>query len=118
MSTTINSNGSKWAGESPDSIETLLHVLATETLDPTFEDYGNFAINMGDGVVRFWGNFYTVSHVFSIDTDDATMCATLTAAITANQATDAYKAAHREVKAHAATKAQSMKDTRRRMARR
>lgn len=95
-STTIISNGSKWAGEEPDSIETLLGVLASETLDPTFEEYGNFAQNEGKGVVRFFGNFFTVSHAFSITSDDEAVCNALVAAIKANQATAAYQNARTE----------------------
>jgi hypothetical protein len=38
----IISNGSKWAGEKPDTIDDLLNVLNKYTLDPNFEKYGNF----------------------------------------------------------------------------
>lgn len=92
---TIHSNGSKWAGESPDTIDRLLEVLAAETLDPRFEEYGNFyivnkPITTTSGV-HFFGNFMTVSHVFNIDTDDQPTIDALTAAIRANQATAEYK---------------------------
>lgn len=102
--TTIQSNGSKWAGEEPDSIEMLLDVLANHPLDRTFEDerFGNFVIadpvNMrGEnllpaGGVSFFGNFLTVSHVFSIDSTDADAIARLTIAIRANQRRPDYLA--------------------------
>lgn len=90
--TNIISNGSKWAGESPDSIETLCEALATHTLDRTFEGFGNFVIADGDGPVRFWGNFIDVSHVFSIDTDEPALIERLTALIRANQEKPKYQA--------------------------
>lgn len=98
MTTTIHSNGSKWAGQEPDSIATLLEVLASTPLDPTFEKYGDFAYNAEthDGTVRFFGNFYLVSHVFRIDSNDPEVCDALFAAIRANKATDEYKQAKRE----------------------
>ena len=73
MTTIINSNGSKWAGQEPDTIETLLDVLAHHPLDNTFEPF------FEDG--RFFGNFRNLSHVFSIDTDDADVIAQLNSAI-------------------------------------
>jgi hypothetical protein len=62
----IISNGSKWDGESPDSVETLISVLETETLDPGFEIFGKFVSWTGTGL-RALGNFLTVSHVFNIE---------------------------------------------------
>ncbi len=62
----IISNGSKWAGEAPDTIDKLLEVLKTETLDPIFATHGSFvSYGLGDMVTVF-GNFLTVSHVFNI----------------------------------------------------
>lgn len=104
MTTTIQSNGSKWMGEEPDSIETLLALLETEPLDRTFEPecYGNFItvdpVNMrGEkllppGGVSFFGNFFNVSHVFSIDTTDAVLIERLTKAIRSNQQRPDYLA--------------------------
>jgi hypothetical protein len=101
----IESNGSKWYGEQ-------IERLAAHTLDPSFEDYGNFVFEPrnaqylgrgeyadlgpqypGQNVVRFWGNFADVSGVFHIDTDEPELIEKLTAAIRANQQTDAYQAA-------------------------
>ena len=106
--TKIISNGSRWAGQQPAEVSELLNLLATEPLRRVFEAYGNFIMPEpkhgvesyetgkleyvdGDpiypeaGVVRFWGNFETCSHVFQIDTSDPELIAKLTAAIRANQ---------------------------------
>jgi hypothetical protein len=66
----IISNGSKWAGEQPDSIADLLEVLAGPyVLDRTFEEYGDFIYRNEDGKWRAWGNFLELSHVFNILAD-------------------------------------------------
>jgi len=91
MKTTINSNGSRWYGEKPDSIDKLIEVLGHETLDRTFERVGNFVCRH-KGQTRFFGNFRTVSHVFNIDSDDPKVIERLTKAIRANQRTAAYRA--------------------------
>ena len=96
--TTIKSNGSRWAGQEPATVDELLDVLATHPLDSTFEKYGNFItdcdgllnylgkpINYPAGSVKFWGNFRDLSHVFDIVTNDATTIAALTTAIRSNQ---------------------------------
>lgn len=94
MATHINSNGSKWAGQAPDSIETLIKVLNESPLDRVFEMYGNFIKDRDDeyrpGMVNFFGNFFTLSHVFNIDTDDAETIEALTSAIRANQQRSDY----------------------------
>lgn len=95
----IRSNGSTWAGEELDTIEALLATLASEPLDRRFEDCGNFVITDPElvdgtvmvGITNFFGNFLTVSHVFNIDTDDAELISTLTAAILANQERPDYR---------------------------
>ena len=120
----IQSNGSKWAGDAPDSIETLLEVLSREPLDPRFEKYGNFfadvelriGIHVGRGKYvdgdliypeypnarRFFGNFANLSHVFTIDTDEPEVISKLVAAIRANQARPDYKAIKAKDKARKA----------------
>lgn len=94
MTTTIIHNGSKWAGDQPDDIETLFRVLEMYALDPQFEPYGNFVLDdpvsdAGEHLVpngvRFWGNFAELSHLFEIDTDDPDLIERLTAAIRKNQ---------------------------------
>jgi hypothetical protein len=94
----IISNGSKWAGQPEDPIEKLYEVL--ETLDPSFEDYGNFIDEStewlgedpypGKKVVVFFGNFWKLSHVFNIHTDEPEVIEKLTRLIRANQATPEY----------------------------
>ena len=98
MTTTIHSNGSKWAGEDPDTIEQLIAVLGREHLDPKFELYGGF-IQRGESWpgVRFFGNFENLSHVFRIDTDDPQVIQVLTTAIEANVQTPAYQDARRRL---------------------
>jgi hypothetical protein len=103
-------------GEEPDALEQLFQVLASDPLDPTFEEYGNFccgepraAVHLGKGeyadkgpiypdapgMQRFWGNFYELSHVFRIDTDEPELIERLTVAIRTNQATEAYTLARK-----------------------
>ncbi len=94
---TIHSNGSKWHGQEPDTLDELIGVLAQHTLDPSFEDYGNFVSDHDKqpGVTHLFGNFYGVSHVFRIDGTQAELQPIIDA-IRANQATPAYQAARRE----------------------
>jgi hypothetical protein len=98
----IQSNGSRWAGEEPATINDLVTMLNTHPLDPSFERYGNFIIAnpisattreplLPKGGVRFFGNFYAYSHGFSIDTDEAAIIDGLTTAIRANQQTADYR---------------------------
>ncbi len=97
----ITQNGSRWAGEAPADLAALLEMLASYTLDPRFEEYGNFiderAISCRDeqplypvGYVKFWGYFFTISHGFEVITNDPQVVAEITAAIRANQAAPAY----------------------------
>lgn len=100
--TTIEANGSGQVLP----IKALFGRLAENTLDPTFEKYGNFAYapeNDGGeallppGGMTFFGNFYDYSHVFNIWTTDAKLIKRLTAAIRANQAKPEYAQAKVEV---------------------
>lgn len=88
--TRIQSNGSKWIGEEPDSLSVLYKVLQKEPLDPTFEKYGNFIFPVNAGW-RFWGNFAKYSHVFSIDTNDPVVIDNLIELITNNQNSKEYR---------------------------
>lgn len=104
--TAIEHNGSKWLGEAPDSIETLLDVLTREPLDPRFEEYGNFVYPLDGehgyndpayaGTFRFFGNFALLSHSFGITSDEADTIKVLTDAIRANQAREDYQKIRRE----------------------
>lgn len=98
--TEIISNGSKWAGEPLDTVDDLLRVLSECSLDRTFEDYGNFIMPEGEGIVHFWGNFFDISHVFSIRTDDAPTIERLTLAIRANQERSSYTSQHKPTPFH------------------
>jgi hypothetical protein len=108
----IMSNGSRWAGEDEGDIAELLEVLRTSKLDrkrfgrfysenpchgapnpkytPWNPDCGEEPYIDGprmyscDGVVRFFGNFEDVSHVFHIDTNHKPTIDALIAAIDAN----------------------------------
>ena len=104
--TLIQSNGSKWAGEDPDTIEELLRVLKVEPLDKTFEKYGDFFsrvhredfihpdLNFAkewDGSMHFFGNFRLYSHVFNIHTFDQAIIVSLISAIEDNKQREDYK---------------------------
>lgn len=115
--TIIHSNGSRWAGEKDASIEELFAILAEYPLRRDLEACGDFIVegpicvwqNGYDeetgyplyiesdeqpyaGMTSFWGNFYNLSHVFNISSNDPAVIATLTAAIRANQARPDYLA--------------------------
>lgn len=95
---TIHSNGSKWAGDSPDPIESLFDRLANHPLDARMYRDGVFWTenelpHWTNGVVRFHGNFLELSAVFSIDTDELDLIERLKAAIKANQRRPDYLAA-------------------------
>lgn len=110
IKTTIHSNGSKWAGEQPDSIEKLIEVLKTATIEERFfhkwekknhqapsiwKNICPISINepsknegfYGDpeGHTIFFGNFEEISHVFRIATNDKKLIKKLTKAIKANK---------------------------------
>jgi hypothetical protein len=96
MTITIQSNGSKWAGEQPDSIEELIQVLGQYVLsrihEPFIETPKAGECWAEQGTTRFSGNFYELSHVFSIDTDDPELIERLTTAINANIGRPDYQA--------------------------
>jgi len=105
----IMANGSKWAGQEPDDIDILLEVLSKYKLregfgeyftdnpcqgipNPKWEGSGSDSPRWIDGpplyksnVVRFWGNFVEVSHVFHIDTNDEETISKLKSALLKNR---------------------------------
>lgn len=94
--TLIISNGSKWAGQAPDNIETLLDVLEDYILDPMFERYGIFHCVENNpilepGADRFSGNFQRLSHCFDIVTIDPDVSAALKTAIKNNLQSEEYQ---------------------------
>lgn len=94
----IKSNGSKWAGQSPDSLGKLIEVLGEYALDRSISKFGGFISkspkfskefyadlgSLPEQTVHFSGNFFALSHVFSIITDDVETIRILTKAIRKN----------------------------------
>ena len=72
--TLIEANGSKWMGQRPDDVDSLLDVLCEHKMIghfyPGFEGVDKYDWYKQKGVVRFHGNFEKLSHCFSIDTND------------------------------------------------
>ena len=111
ITTNIISNGSKWAGQEPDSIDDLIKVLEEYTIEERFftkyvvdregkYTYKNlcpidaeykdhvfpaFRDTIEEGTYRFLGNFEEVSHVFNIETNDKEVIDKLVKAIKANK---------------------------------
>lgn len=120
----VNINGADFALPDNDSLLILLSLLQNHTLDPTFEDYGNFMVpcrasckgefdsesceyayvDLGPmyadapEAVRFFGNFIDVWHPFNLDTDDSQLIAVLLEAIRKNQQSCDYLDAREELK--------------------
>ncbi len=100
--TEILSNGSKWGGEEPDTIEQLIEVLKTHTIQEWFfEKYlvkhtekrtvsVLCPIRKEKGNYIFFGNFEEVSHVFRIITDDLEVIKSLRTAIMNNKGWKKY----------------------------
>lgn len=97
MKTIIHSNGSKWYGEKPDSINKLIQVLETETIEEHFFQkfsvkaehgklnwFNHCPIREENGITYFFGNFERVSHVFNIETTSKHLIQRLSEAIKAN----------------------------------
>jgi hypothetical protein len=99
---TIHSNGSKWYGQEPDTIDKLIEVLTSCTIEERFftsykhnlehgHEYRNLCpISEENGMTMFFGNFEEVSHVFRIETDEPEVIEKLSAAIKANKGWDLY----------------------------
>lgn len=83
IGTVIISNGSKIAGEAPDTIEALIAALERYPLDRFFEEH--FVRTLANGEVGFHGNFRTVSHVFDVHSDDPDVIERLTSPIRRNR---------------------------------
>lgn len=84
-----------------DTKENILKDLAEYTLDPVFEEYGNFvytptwcdeeSAEQYKDLTAISGNFLTLSHAFRLLTDDEELINELTEAIRRNQETEEYK---------------------------
>lgn len=100
--TIVDTNGSKWNGQKPDSISKLLKVLASNTLREDFFEKGYYGsgqnkkkltscpIYKHNGMYRFFGNFEEVSHPFLIETNDDKVISQLKVAIQKNAGWDKY----------------------------
>ena len=108
LSTTRNPD-SPWI-EMQDTIERIARDLAEHTLDPVFEQYGDFcdrspewltkaAAEKYAGCVRFWGNFLEYAGIFDVITSDKEFIAKLSELIARNKATTEYIAARRALEA-------------------
>ena len=108
VSTTRNSD-TPWL-ERPDTIERIARDLVEQTLDPVFEQHGDFcdrspewltkeAAEKYSGCVRFWGNFLDYSGVFDVITSDKEIIAKLSELIASNKETPKYIAARRDLEA-------------------
>ena len=108
ISTTRNPE-SPWL-ECPDTIDRIAHDLVEYTLDPIFEEYGDFcdhtpewltkeAVDKYAGCVRFLGNFLEYAGVFDVITSDKEIIAKLSELIARNKATPKYTAAMRDLEA-------------------
>lgn len=88
----------------PDSEENIIRHLEQYTLDPVFEDCGNFvnpnpewlypeAAKKYEGCTSIFGNFLTFSHAFRLVTNDPGLIQRITEAINRNKATPEYQTA-------------------------
>ena len=70
METIIKSNGSKWAGEAPDTLDILEERLKTYKLNiRDFAALGFVRWSDNGNIIRLFGNFTDISHVFNIEGD-------------------------------------------------
>ncbi len=83
--TIIVSNGSKFAGEEPDSIDTLKGVLKNHRLE--WSRFNNKFIHKtkNKDEWQILGNFINISHVFNIETNDRVLVGELRRLINANK---------------------------------
>ncbi len=99
--TTIESNGSKWAGEEPATINELIEVLKIEKIESRFFEKIYYAHHNKwiimcpikkekNGQYHFFGNFEALSHVFNIRSNDPGIIRQLITAITNNPGWKAY----------------------------
>ena len=118
----VHLNGPDLTLPDNDSLLILLTLLQSHTLDPFFEDYGNFMVPCREAhkgefdadtceysytdvgpiyddapeAVRFFGNFVDVEHPFKVDTDDPQLIGVLLDAIRRNQQRSGYLDARSE----------------------
>jgi hypothetical protein len=100
--------GSPWDPRPEDhGIGHLLFMLTEHTLDPTFEEYGNF-VNRDpgwltspawrpEGMASISGNFHDYSCAFGLETNHPALIDLLEEAVRHNQASAAYQRARQEL---------------------
>jgi hypothetical protein len=84
QTTKVNYNGSRWHGQEPASIDTLLALVQVEPLDWEMFGWGFVSITPS-GDTHIAGNFLRFSHAFSIETSDRGLLAKFAAALDANR---------------------------------
>lgn len=82
--TTIISNGSRFAGQPLATLPELLAVMEGNSIRASNRDILVSNVPGRPGFVRYLGNFEDLSHVFHIVTDDPEVCALMNAAIRTN----------------------------------
>ena len=107
VTTRINWNGSRWAGQQPAALADLFAALASHPLGDFWQRNNNADTTFtrtdeetGKTWTVFWGNFRDVSHGFEVETDEPAIVAKFTALIKAN----------RDVKAHPCMRDNARKD--------
>jgi hypothetical protein len=119
MATKIVFNGSKHAGQEPDSVDVLLALLSREPLEPRHELIGGGFVHAGlsaeltahygvaaRGAIMYTGNFRNVSHAFSVVTDEKDLQDRLSAAVTENMNRPDYRRLYAEEYAEQKKKAE------------
>ena len=103
--------------EKPDTVDRILRDLAAHTLDPVFEQYGDFCDHHPEWLTRFWGNVLEHASLFDVITDDRETIARLSKAIARNKATPQYIEARRvQAAREAERRAEMERDRQRRIA--
>lgn len=68
--TQIITNGSRFAGQKPASLEELYIVLQEHPLGDFWQKNGCEYADRETGITKFWGNFEDISHAFDVETSD------------------------------------------------
>jgi len=101
--TTIHSNGSRWYGQAPATIDELIVVLSTHEIEkywfapynanqygkPNWTNHCPISV-LENGNHEFFGNFSELSHVFRIETNEPEVIQALADAIQANEGWKKY----------------------------
>lgn len=84
--TIVASNGRHANGSDPEALDELIALMRSEPLMPVFWPWARLLPGWKDGGpwVEYFGNFETVSHVFSLRTSDPKLQARIYAALRQN----------------------------------